>query len=179
MGEIEKNVFCNQFWNEFWHDRGRPTMVKIRKDPSKLTKKKGNCRRKNWHDQALDIRQKAVWRESKKCQVPIQAALKYASASFWLFELKVFKLWPADTRGRFWHFSLISGNKSSVWKLPSLYWEGERQPYHHWSGLPCPPPRIFLTQGLNLHLLHWQVVLYHRISLVAQMVKHLHAMPET
>ena len=29
-----------------------------------------------------------------------------------------------------------------------------------WSGLPCPPPRIFLTRGLNLHLvhlLHWQV----------------------
>ena len=30
----------------------------------------------------------------------------------------------------------------------------------HWSGLPCPPPGIFQTQGLNLHLsclLHWQV----------------------
>ena len=29
-----------------------------------------------------------------------------------------------------------------------------------WSGLPCPPSRDFLTQGLNpclLHLLHWQV----------------------
>ena len=29
----------------------------------------------------------------------------------------------------------------------------------HWSGLPCPPPGIFLTQGLNPHLLcllHWQ-----------------------
>ena len=29
-----------------------------------------------------------------------------------------------------------------------------------WSGLPFPPPGIFLTQGLNqrfLHLLHWQV----------------------
>ena len=33
-----------------------------------------------------------------------------------------------------------------------------RQEY--WSGLPCPPQGIFLTQGLNLcllHLLHWQV----------------------
>ena len=30
----------------------------------------------------------------------------------------------------------------------------------HWSGLPLPPPGIFLTQGLNLRLsclLHWQV----------------------
>ena len=29
----------------------------------------------------------------------------------------------------------------------------------HWSGLPCPPPGILPTQGLNLrllHLLHWQ-----------------------
>ena len=28
----------------------------------------------------------------------------------------------------------------------------------HWSGLPCPPPGIFLTQGSNPHLLrllHW------------------------
>ena len=33
-----------------------------------------------------------------------------------------------------------------------------RQEY--WSQLPCPPPGIFLTQGLNLCvlcLLHWQV----------------------
>ena len=32
-----------------------------------------------------------------------------------------------------------------------------RQEY--WSGLPCPPQGIFLTQGLNpclLRLLHWQ-----------------------
>ena len=35
----------------------------------------------------------------------------------------------------------------------------------HWSGLPCPPPGIFPTQGLNLHLTYvscigrW--VLYH------------------
>ena len=26
----------------------------------------------------------------------------------------------------------------------------------HWSGLPFPPARIFLTQGSNLCLLHWQ-----------------------
>ena len=32
--------------------------------------------------------------------------------------------------------------------------------HEHWSGLPCPPQRIFLTQRSNLHLLHflhWQV----------------------
>ena len=32
-----------------------------------------------------------------------------------------------------------------------------RQEY--WSGLPCPPPEVFLTQGSNLHLVclpHWQ-----------------------
>ena len=30
----------------------------------------------------------------------------------------------------------------------------------HWSGLPCSPPGIFLTQGSHLHLwplLHWQL----------------------
>ena len=27
----------------------------------------------------------------------------------------------------------------------------------HWSGLPCPLQRIFLTQGLNPSLLNWQV----------------------
>ena len=27
----------------------------------------------------------------------------------------------------------------------------------HWSGLPCPLEGIFLTQGSNLCLLHWQV----------------------
>ena len=30
----------------------------------------------------------------------------------------------------------------------------------HWSGLPCPPPGVFLTQGSHLHpwpLLHWQL----------------------
>ena len=27
----------------------------------------------------------------------------------------------------------------------------------YWSGLPFPSPSIFLTQGSNLHLLHWQV----------------------
>ena len=31
-----------------------------------------------------------------------------------------------------------------------------------WSGLPCPPRGIFLTQGLNPHLLHWQVDSLHQ-----------------
>ena len=33
-----------------------------------------------------------------------------------------------------------------------------RQEY--WSGLPFPSPGIFITQGLNLHLLHCRQVLY-------------------
>ena len=40
---------------------------------------------------------------------------------------------------------------------PPLSMGFSRQEY--WSGLPCPPPGIFLTQGSNLclqHLLHWQ-----------------------
>ena len=39
-----------------------------------------------------------------------------------------------------------------------LFMKFPKQEY--WSGLPFPPPGIFLTQGLNsplLHLLHWQV----------------------
>ena len=40
----------------------------------------------------------------------------------------------------------------------SLLMRFSRQEY--WSGLPCPPPGTFLTQGSNPHvlcLLHWQV----------------------
>ena len=42
-----------------------------------------------------------------------------------------------------------------------------RQEY--WSGLPFPSAGVFLTQGLNRHLLHWQVdslPLSHQGSLV-------------
>ena len=35
--------------------------------------------------------------------------------------------------------------------------EFSRQEY--WSGLPFPTPGIFLSQGLNLRLLHWQALL--------------------
>ena len=31
-----------------------------------------------------------------------------------------------------------------------------RQEY--WSGMPFPSPGVFLTQGLNLDFLHWQVI---------------------
>ena len=37
----------------------------------------------------------------------------------------------------------------------------------YWDGLPCPPPGIFPSQGLNpclLCLLHWQVDSFHRGS---------------
>ena len=36
-----------------------------------------------------------------------------------------------------------------------LSMEFSRQEY--WSGLPFPSQGIFLAQGSNLHLLHWQV----------------------
>ena len=39
--------------------------------------------------------------------------------------------------------------------LPGSSVNGILQGY--WSGLPCPPPGIFPTQGSNPHLLHWQV----------------------
>ena len=32
----------------------------------------------------------------------------------------------------------------------------------HWSGLPCPSPGIFPTQGSNLSLLHCRQILYHQ-----------------
>ena len=34
----------------------------------------------------------------------------------------------------------------------------------HWSGLPCPPQGIFLTQGSNLCLLHYRQSLYHWVT---------------
>ena len=42
----------------------------------------------------------------------------------------------------------------------SLSMEFSRQEY--WSRLPCPPPGIFLTQGMNLHLCIGRLVLYHQ-----------------
>ena len=39
--------------------------------------------------------------------------------------------------------------------------------------------RIFLTQGLNLGLLHWQADSLPLSSLIAQLVKNPHAMQET
>ena len=50
----------------------------------------------------------------------------------------------------------------TVARQTPLSLEFSRQEY--WSGLPCPPQGIFLTQGLNLHLLHLhncRQILYH------------------
>ena len=38
-------------------------------------------------------------------------------------------------------------------------WGLSRQEY--WSGLPCPPPGIFPTQGSNPGILHYRQILYH------------------
>ena len=53
-------------------------------------------------------------------------------------------------------FSLV-GLCVTLWPVAHqalLSMEFSRQEY--WSGLPCPLQGIFLTQGLNPHLLHWQ-----------------------
>ena len=42
----------------------------------------------------------------------------------------------------------------TVARQPPLSMGFPRQEY--WNGLPYPFPGIFLTQGLNPHLLHWQ-----------------------
>ena len=67
---------------------------------------------------------------------------------------------------KFCYTAYMLGRFSCVWLFVTLWtvahqaplsMESSRQEY--WSGLPCLPPEIFLTQGLNLHLwclLHWQ-----------------------
>ena len=55
---------------------------------------------------------------------------------------------------------------SCVWLFVTLWTVAPQAPLsmgfcrrEYWSGLPCPPPGIFPTQGLNphrSHLLHWQ-----------------------
>ena len=52
---------------------------------------------------------------------------------------------------------------SWVWLFPTL-WDIAHQTLRsmgfprqeYWSGLPFPPPGVFLSKGSNLHLLHWQ-----------------------
>ena len=58
---------------------------------------------------------------------------------------------------RFNHAQLLTILWTAACQAP-LSMGFSRQEY--WSGLPCPPPGVFLTQGLNSHLvyfLHWQV----------------------
>ena len=56
---------------------------------------------------------------------------------------------------------------SLVWLFATLWTVGHEDPLsmgfprqEYWSGLPFPPPGIFLTQGLNLSLLHFRQMLY-------------------
>ena len=66
---------------------------------------------------------------------------------------------------------------SHVW-LFAILWapltmEFFRQEY--WSGLPCPPPRIFMTQGSNPHLLFSWIgrwILYHWATRGRPLSKH-------
>ena len=60
-------------------------------------------------------------------------------------------------------FSVASvvSNSVTLWTVARqapLSMEFSRQEY--WSGLPCPSPGIFFTQGSNLGLLHWRQILY-------------------
>ena len=50
---------------------------------------------------------------------------------------------------------LVAQLCSTVWDPCVLSMESSKQQY--WSGLPFPSPGIFLTQGSNSNLLHWQV----------------------
>ena len=45
------------------------------------------------------------------------------------------------------------------WTIASVH--GILQARILWSGLPCPPPWIFLTKGSNLGLLHCRQILYY------------------
>ena len=49
--------------------------------------------------------------------------------------------------------------------------EFPRQEY--WSGFPFPFPGIFLTQGLNLHLLHCRQILYPRVTREIHLLNYL------
>ena len=75
---------------------------------------------------------------------------------------------PADCN----HFCLACSSRFSCIRLFATLWTlvcqaplsmgFSRQEY--WSGLPCPPPGIFPTQGSSLpllHLLHHKWILYH------------------
>jgi len=75
---------------------------------------------------------------------------------------------PADCN----HFCLACSSRFSCIRLFATLWTlvcqaplsmgFSRQEY--WSGLPCPPPRIFPTQGSSLpllRLLHHKWILYH------------------
>ena len=64
----------------------------------------------------------------------------------------------------------MSESFATLWTVvrqASLSMGFPRQEY--WSELPFPPPGIFLTQRSNPHilLLHWQTILYHRVTMEA------------
>ena len=60
----------------------------------------------------------------------------------------------------------VLSSSSHLWLFATLWTVAHQAPLfmgfsrkEYWSGLPCPPPGIFLTQGSNTHLLHllyWQ-----------------------
>ena len=69
-----------------------------------------------------------------------------------------------------WSCLLMLSRFSHVWLSETLWTVARHAPLslgfsrqEYWSGLPCPPPGIFLTQELNQHLYHllqWQAFFF-------------------
>ena len=53
---------------------------------------------------------------------------------------------------------VVSNSFVTLWTVAGQFPMSMRFPsQEYWSGLPFLPQEIFLTQGLNPHLLRWQV----------------------
>ena len=88
------------------------------------------------------------------CFIKSQISVDYYKYFFYIF-------WGYKSNG-----ACVLGCFSPVWLFATLWTVAHQAPLfigfskqEYWSGLPCPPPGIFLTQESNLCclcLLHWQ-----------------------
>ena len=90
-------------------------------------------------------------------------ALSFTNQFCWLFPPNHHL--PACMLSCFSHVWLFVTPWTAATQAP-LSMRFSRQEY--WSGSPCPSPGIFLTQRLNLHLLHCRQILYCWITWEAQ-----------